>query len=281
MPETQIAAQLYTIRDHIKTRADFEASMKKIRAIGYQAVQISAIGDIPDVTVKRIVDDNGLTICNTHVAYDDLVNRPERVIAQHQLWDCRHVAIGSMPPEFRAGEDGFRRFAAIANGIGETLAAADLTFSYHNHSFEFVKFGGRTGLALLLEETDPRYVQMELDTYWIQHGGGDPVAWIERVAGRMPVVHLKDMVMQSPTLNPSPKMREGLSSTPRQSRGGGGKPTQAMAEVGAGNMNFPAILAACERAGVEWYAVEQDFCAGDPFDSLAISYKNLLALGLQ
>lgn len=260
MPETQIAAQLYTIRDHIKTRADFEASMKKIRAIGYRAVQISAIGDIPDATVRRIVDDNGLTICNTHVAVDDLLNQPERVIAQHQLWDCRHVAIGSMPPEFRGGEDGFRRFAVIANSIGETLAAADLTFSYHNHSFEFVKFGGRAGLDLLLEETDPRYLQMELDTYWIQHGGGDPVAWIKRVAGRMPVVHLKDMVM-----------------LPSED----GRGQQAMAEVGAGNMNFPAILAACERAGVEWYAVEQDFCAGDPFDSLAISYKNLLSLGLQ
>jgi len=260
MPKTQIAAQLYTIRDHIKTRADFEASMGKIREIGYRAVQISALGDIPDVTVKRIVDDKGLTICNTHAAYDDLLNQPERVIAQHQLWDCRHVAIGSMPSDFRADEDGFRRFAEIANRIGETLAAAGLSFSYHNHSFEFVKFGGRTALEILLEETDPRYVQAELDTYWIQHGGGDPVAWIERVAGRMPVVHLKDMVMLT---------------------GEGGRAQQAMAEVGAGNLNFPAILAACQRAGVEWYAVEQDFCAGDPFDSLAISYRNLVKLGLR
>ena len=260
MPETQIAAQLYTIRDHIKTRADFEASMKKIRAIGYRAVQTSALGPIADAEVKRIVADNGLTICNTHVAYDDLLNDIDSVIAQHALWDCQHVAIGSMPPEFRADEAGFRRFAAIANRIGETLAAAGLSFSYHNHSFEFVQFGERTGLELLLDETDPRYVQAELDTYWIQHGGGDPVAWIERVAGRMPVVHLKDMVM--------------LPSAD-------GRGQQAMAEVGAGNMNFPAILAACQRAGVEWYAVEQDFCAGDPFDSLAISYSNLRELGLR
>ena len=256
---TQIAAQLYTIRDHIKTRADFEVSMKKIRAIGYQAVQTSALGPIADADVKRITDDNGLTICNTHVSVDDLLNDIDSVIAQHKLWECRHVAIGGMPGEYRGSEAGFRRFAEIANGIGEQLAAADLSFSYHNHSFEFVQFGGRTGLELLLEETDPRYVQAELDTYWIQHGGGDPVAWIERVSGRMPVVHCKDMVM--------------LPSAD-------GRAQQAMAEVGAGNMNFPAILAACARAGVEWYAVEQDFCAGDPFDSLAISYRNLRALGL-
>ena len=256
---TQIAAQLFTIRDHIKTRQDFAASMEKIRNIGYRAVQTSKLGPIADADVKRIVDDNGLTICNTHVNVDDLLNDIDGVIAQHKLWNCRHVAIGGMPLELRGSEAGFWRFVEIADGIGERLAAADLTFSYHNHSFEFVQFGGRTGLELLLEETDPRYVQMELDTYWIQHGGGDPVAWIERVAGRMPVVHLKDMVM-----------------LPSED----GRGQQAMAEVGAGNMNFPAILAACQRAGVEWYAVEQDFCAGDPFDSLAISYRNLLALGL-
>ena len=285
MPDTQIAAQLYTIRDHIQTRADFEASMQKLRDIGYRAVQTSALGDFADDTVKRIVADKGLTICNTHVAYDALLNQPERVIAQHQLWDCRHVAIGSMPPEFRADEAGFRRFAEIANGIGERLTAAGLTFSYHNHSFEFLKFGGRTGLEILLEETDPRYVQAELDTYWIQHGGGDPVAWIERVTGRMPVVHLKDMVMVAPhPPAPSPTGREGEKKVPPPSWGrdlGWGQPQQAMAEVGAGNLNFPAILAACQRAGVEWYAVEQDFCVGDPFDSLAISYRNLVKLGLR
>ena len=141
---TQIAAQLYTIRDHIKTRADFEASIKKIRAMGYRAVQTSKVGPIADADVKRIVDDKGLTICNTHVSVDDLLNDIDGVIAQHRLWECRHVAIGGMPMEYRASEDGFRRFAEIANRIGEQLAGADLTFSYHNHSFEFVQFDGRT-----------------------------------------------------------------------------------------------------------------------------------------
>ena len=260
MLDNQVAAQLYTVRDFIKTRADFEASIEKIRAIGYRAAQLSALGDIPDQTVKRIVDDAGITICNTHVAFDDLLNDPDRVIAQHQLWDCRHVALSSMPSEFCASEDSIRRFADIASRIGEKLAAAGLSFSYHNHSFEFVKFGNQSALEILFAESDPRYLQAELDTYWVQHGGADPVAWIERVTGRMPVVHLKDMVMLP--------------------GGAGERPQQAMAEVGEGNLNFPAILAACERAGVEWYAVEQDYCQRDPFESLAISYRNLRAMGL-
>ncbi len=257
---TQIAAQLFTIRDFTKTRADFAASMAKIRDIGYRAVQVSQIGDITDADVKRICDDNGLTICNTHASVDLLQSDPDAVIKQHRLWDCRHVAIGGMPLENRGSETGFRRFAEIANQIGERLAAAGLSFSYHNHSFEFIKFGAVSGLELIFDETDPRYVQAELDTYWIQHGGADPVAWIERMTGRMPVIHLKDMVM--------------LPSAD------GGQPQQAMAEVGKGNMNFAGILEACQRIGVEWYAVEQDICQRDPFESLAISYRNLRAMGL-
>ena len=259
MTTSQIAAQMFTLREFTQTYDDFARSMAKVRAIGYEAAQISSIGDFPHAAVKRVADDNGLTICNTHVDYDALINDIDGVIEQHRVWDCQHVAVGSMPLHYRDSEAGFLEFAEIANGIGEQLAAAGLSFSYHNHSFEFVRFGERTGLQLLFDETDPRYVQAELDTYWIQRGGGDSVAWIERLAGRQPVIHLKDMMMLP---------------------GDGPRPDQAMAEVGEGNMNFVGILEACKRAGVQWYAVEQDICQRDPFESLAISYRNLRAMGL-
>jgi sugar phosphate isomerase/epimerase len=185
------------------------------------------------------------------------------VIAQHQLWQCRHVAIGSMPGEFRQeGEAGFKRFAEIANGIGEKLHAAGLSFSYHNHSFEFMKFGGRTGLDILYSETDPQFVQAEIDTFWIQHGGGDPVHWIRAMKNRMPVIHLKDMVMIE---DQDSHARMGVR--------------QMEAEIGQGNLNWPPILKACREAGVEWYAIEQDFSLRDPFESLALSYRYLNELG--
>ena len=259
MTTPTLAAQLYTIRDHTQTQDDFANSMSKIREIGYTAVQVSAIGPIPHEEVLNITNDNGLTICNTHISYDRLLNDLDDVIEQHKLWNTQHVAIGSMPPEFRTDADGFRRFAEIANGIGEKLAQADLTFSYHNHSFEFVQYDGQTGLDILYNESDPRYVQAEIDTYWIQHGGADPIVWIDRMTDRMPVVHLKDMVMMPDA---------------------DGKPQQTMAEVGEGNMNWEGILKACARANVEWYAIEQDICQRDPFESLAISYTNLKAMGV-
>ena len=256
MMASPLAAQLYTVREFTQTPAAVAETLAKVREIGYRAVQVSAFGPIDDAEVKRLLDDNGLTCCATHIGYDRLRNDLPAVIEQHQLWGCPNVAIGSMPEPFRrAGAEGVRRFAAEANAIGRGLVEAGLTFSYHNHSFEFVRAEGATLLELLYRLTDPRYVFAELDSYWIQHGGADPSAWIRRMAGRSPVIHLKDMTI-------------------------GEDGAQQMAEVGEGNLDWPGILAACRDAGVQWYAVEQDICQRDPFESLAISYRNLRAMGL-
>jgi len=259
MSKTVLAAQLYTVRQFAQTANELAQSLQKIRAIGYKAVQVSGIGPIQPKDVKRMVDENGLAICITHISFDVLRNNLAEVIEQHQLWNCKNVAVGSMPVEFRTGEEGFRRFATEASKIGQQLDQAGLTFSYHNHSFELIRYGKRTGLDIIFEESDPRYLKAELDTYWIQHGGGDPAAWIRRVKDRMPVVHLKDMAV----------VTEGWNVQ------------QVMAEIGEGNLNWPEILSACREANVEWYAVEQDVCQRDPFESLQISYQNLKAMGFE
>ena len=129
-----------------------------------------------------------------------------------------------------------------------------MTFGYHNHSFELEKFGDRTGLAILCEDSDPQYFKAEIDTYWIQHGGGDPIAWITKMNGRVPLLHMKDMTMSG---------HERL-----------------FAEIGEGNLNWTGILKAAKQAGVTWYIVEQDTCQRDPFESLGISLRNLKAMGL-
>ena len=254
MSISQVAAQMYTVRESTQTADGFKRSMEKIAAIGYPAVQISAIGPIAHAEVKQVADDNDLKICITHIPYERLWNEIDSVIEQHQIYDCKHVAIGSLPAPYREeGAAGYERFAAEASAVGEQLYNAGLTFSYHNHSFEFERYphgeGTRTALEILYDGSDPRFLQAEIDTYWIQHGGGDVISWIRRMKDRMPVIHIKDMVMSG---------RE-----------------QLMAEVGEGNLNWPGILEACRDANVEWLAVEQDICQRDPFESLAISYRNL------
>jgi sugar phosphate isomerase/epimerase len=139
--------------------------------------------------------------------------------------------------------------------VAKRLAAGGLVFSYHNHSFELEKFGDRIALKILYEDSDPEYFHSEIDTYWIAHGGGDPAEWIRSLKGRASIVHFKDMTMKGNT--------------------------QIMAEVGEGNLNWPAIISACKQAGTEWYIIEQDTCQRNPFDSLAISLNNLRQMGIR
>lgn len=258
MPPLKIAAQLYTVRQFTQTREGFAESMAKIRQIGYRAVQVSGIGPIAPIDVKQILDDNGLEVCITHIGYDALWHDTETVIKQHQLWNCKNAAIGSLPQEYRASEAGFHQFAIEASEVGKRFADAGMTFSYHNHSFEFVRFGSKTALEILYDESDPRYLMAEIDTYWVQHGGGSPAGWIRKMRQRMPVVHFKDMAV----------VQEN------------GNVQQIMAEIGEGNLDWADILQACGEAEVEWAAVEQDICQRDPFESLKISYDNLRSMGV-
>lgn len=252
----KIAAQLYTLREYLKTPEAISETLKKVKQIGYNAVQVSGIGPIEDQALKDIVDELGLTICATHVQFKDLTENIDAVIKKHELWQCRYVGLGGLPMEYRT-KDGYKKFAEIASKIGNELKQAGLKFIYHNHDFEFAKFDGKTGLEILFEESDPEAVDFELDVYWVHAGGADVVDWIEKVRGRMKVVHLKDMVV-----TPDRKQR--------------------FAEIGEGNLNFARIIKACEEIGVEWGAVEQDRCFDrTPLESLEISANNLKKLGAE
>ena len=156
MSQNVIAAQMYTVRDFTKTVEGFSDSVAKIGAIGYTAAQVSSIGPIPAADVKKICDDHGITIVNTHVAWPRLQEDIAGVIEEHHLWQCKHVAVGSMPRHFiEAGEEGIYQFVKEATEVGRTLHEAGLTFSYHNHSFEFMRYGDKCGLEILFDETDP------------------------------------------------------------------------------------------------------------------------------
>lgn len=257
MDYPKIAAQMYTVREFTQTPKGIYESLEKIKQAGYDAVQTSGLGPIDDHELKAMADELGLTICATHVGYDDLTENIEGVIAQHKLWNCKYVGLGYMPFEFKDSAEGFKTFAGEASRIAKALNDSGLKFIYHNHSFEFVKFDGVCGMDILLNECAPE-VGFEIDTFWVQHGGADPIQWIKKVKGRMDVVHFKDMVVV--------KADNWVE--------------QAMAEVGEGNLNWQGIIEACRETGVKWAAVEQDVCRRDPFEILAISRRNLKKMGL-
>jgi len=248
MDQSRIAVQLYTLRDFCQTTEALRQSMYKIKEIGYQAVQVSGIGPISHEDVKACADEAGLKICATHVDYARMKADLEGVIRQHELWECKHAGIGGIPEALRHAA-GYVAFAKEASEIGKRLQDRGIHFTYHNHHFEFQKYNGVTAMELLRAESDAEAFKFELDTYWVQAGGANPVDWIHKVNGRMKVVHLKDMAIVDQK--------------------------QLYAEIGEGNLDFSAIIEACRQIGVEWYVVEQDVCQRDPFESLAISWNNL------
>jgi sugar phosphate isomerase/epimerase len=256
--ESVIAAQMFTLREFINTPEEVATTFEKVRALGYEAVQLTGRLMDPDFMeprrLKEILDGEGLAVCATHVSYERLLNDPDGVIEDHRLYDCRYTAISSLPAAYRNAE-GYSRFAREASEIGRRLAQEGIVLCYHNHAFELERFGDKTGLSTLYEESDPESLMSEIDTYWIQHGGGDSAQWLRDLKDRAPLVHLKDMTVRDNQ--------------------------QIMAEVGEGNLNWPSILKACEESGVLWYIVEQDICYRDPFKSLGISLKNLKQMGLK
>lgn len=250
-----VGAQLYTVREFTQTFDDLQESLKKVAKAGYTAVQISGIGPIDPKDVAKLMEDNGLAVVATHMGWPRFLNELDAVIEEHKIWKCPHPAIGGLPKDYFT-VDGIKRFRDELAPIAERLAAEGMDFSYHNHNHELAKHGGKTWLSMLYEEIPGSMLKAEIDTYWIQAGGADPALWVEKCAGREPLLHLKDMIV-----------------TPERE--------QRFAEIGEGNLNWPRILDVANKSGVEYYLVEQDRTYDrDPFESLAISYRNLKAMGL-
>jgi sugar phosphate isomerase/epimerase len=256
MSKPVVAAQLYTLRELLKTPSDIAGALKRVRQIGYTAVQLSGLGEIEPRELAMILQGEGLTCCGTHVSFGRMKDQPQAVIEEHKLWGCRYPAIGGFGYQAAPARDVWEQFAADYSQVAAKFAAAGLKIGYHNHSHELMHVDGTSPLQILIDKCS-KDVWFEIDTYWITHGGGDPCQWIRKVSGRIPCVHFKDMTI----------------TAERQ---------QHMAEVGEGNLNWPGIIEASSAAGAEWFIVEQDDCYGkDPFDCLATSLRNLKAMGYE
>ena len=253
----KLAVQLFTLRDFTLTAEDFAKTLQRVADIGYPAVQLSAVGcmggDSPTVSpevAKTMLDDAGLRCIATHRSWDSLRDHLDEEIAYHKTLDCDYCAIGTIPKAtYPPTYDGYRRWLDDARPIIAGLKAAGIRFGHHNHSREFFKpeRHGKTLEDILIDEGGAD-LMMELDLYWIAHAGVSPVSILDRCHGRVPVIHLKD--------------KEPFADN-HDSR---------IAAVGEGSMDWQHIIPACERAGVDWYTMEQDICPRDPFDCLQSSF---------
>ena len=244
----QIGAQFYTVREQCKTLDDFALTLKKVADIGYKTVQISGTCPFDPAWLKQELDKNGLKCVLTHTPDDQLRADPAKVAKDHDIFGCDYVGLGAY--KFREEMDeNVENFVKIYRPIAQTMKAHGKTFMYHNHAFEFQKVDGRLILDQIVEAVPEMGVT--LDTYWVQVGGGDPAQWVEKLAGRVPAIHLKDFAFG-----------------------------RKMAVVGEGNINFDRVFREAEKAGTKFMRVEQDDCNGeDPIECLRRSYKYLKACG--
>ena len=259
MRDFKIAAQLYTVRELLagKNKSEIFKVLEQIKEIGYNAVQISGVGSV-DMKLAEIYSkackDLELEVCATHTSLENLESDLPWIVDYHKMWDSKFVGIGAMPEKYR-NKKGLKEFIDKCNEIGEKLDEYDLRLIYHNHKFEFEKIGSKTMMQKLVKGFDSDFVEFEIDTYWIQAGGENPVNWIYKTDGRMSVVHFKDFRIKDDE--------------------------QQFAEIGKGNLNWNRIIEACRETEIQYAAVEQDSFTDNPIESLRISYNYLKKKGLK
>lgn len=260
-PDSQLAVTLFNLREFCKTESELDRTLDKVCAIGYEAVQVSAV-PLDAKIIRRQLDKHNLFCCASHEALPALSGDLAPLIDKMQTLECDFTALGCPPATYYNSYAMTCELAELMKKAGAELLQHGIRLGYHNHAHEFKKHieSRKTMLESFYELTAApgnEVVFAEIDVHWVTRGGGSPVRWIHNVNGRMPVVHFKDLTIWE------------------------GEPR--ICEVGEGNLDWPAIIKACQETNVRWYSVEQDceWPGRDIFESIKISYNNLRALGLR
>ncbi|CAM3927994.1 sugar phosphate isomerase/epimerase family protein [Lederbergia lenta] len=246
--EQKFAAQLFTLREELTK--GIAPVFRELKEMGWAGVQISALpANHNPEEVADALRETGLGTAGMHISLDRLENDLENVIKEADLYGTRDIICPFLPQDYQNVE-GYKKLKEKLNEIASNVP--NYRISYHNHAFEFeTEIDGVSALEYLLAPTEDNLILAEIDVYWVKKGGRNPVSFIQPYAKRMPIIHLKDMSNDE---------------------------KEIFAEVGTGKIDFVPILQWGEKSGVEWYAVEQDICPGNPMDSLRISLDNLMHL---
>jgi len=248
--------QLYTVRQ--EAERDLPAVLEAIRKIGY--TEVETYWDIyghPAAELRRMISDHGLKVPSGHFNYDGL----ESKIDYAKSLGVEYVICPMLPESMWFTLDGYKRAADQFNTWGEKIHRAGMQFGFHNHNYEFRRFGDTTGFATMMKRCDPRLVCIEMDCYWIEQAGGDSLQMFQQYGNRIKLLHLKD---RKPGF-PATQVKDAAA--------------EHFTEVGAGTVRWQEILAAAEKNGVKHLFVERDSGDLPAMESLRISFQNLQKIG--
>lgn len=252
----KIAIQLYTIREYSGSVEEFSKAVKKLSDIGYRYVETAGLANLAPAQFKKIMDDNGIKICSSHVGIDRIIKEPESVVEEQMLLNA--LCCNSSWPGTESNDVGsIKKTAEKIAKAAEILKKYNIVHGYHNHGIEFAKSNGKTWLEIIMEICTPQSLTAQIDTYWVQYGGGDPAQWIAKYADRLNSIHFKDM---------------GMSADNKQ----------AMVPVGTGNLNWQKILPVAKNSTARFAIMEMDFSPLFPlWDAIKISFENMKNWGLE
>ncbi|MBV9674200.1 MAG: sugar phosphate isomerase/epimerase [Verrucomicrobia bacterium] len=248
MKQHQLGAQLYTVRDYLHDLPAFKRSLERLKAIGYEAVELIHSDKVSDADIAKMCDEAGLAVAAAHVKGQVLIEHPQATVEKLQAVRSK-IAVYPFPSgvDFSSRSQVEQLGRQLEQSAG-VLKAAGLTLAYHNHAVEFSRVEGEL-VYEIIRRTAPA-LSFELDPYWVQYAGMSPERWIEELDGKLISLHLKDF---------------GVSHKH------GEQPI--MSEVGAGNLGFEHLVPQSEKIGCQWFIVEQDVTPGNPFDSLERSFQ--------
>lgn len=245
----RIGLALFTVRPLMSR--DFERTLQQVAAIGYRDVDMYIYESTREPAETRaMLDRAGLACPSARVATPALYRGWDRFLDAANTLGARWITLANIPYEERLHLRDWQEIADVLNKAGEAASRRGLSLCYHNHSFELQSMEGRIPLDLLLASTDPALVKLQMDVYWMTHGGRNPAAEIRRLGPRIATLHLKDM---------------------------DATPARGITSVGRGIIDFKAVLAAAADAKVGHYFVEED-APPDPLAAIRSSYSHLAQL---
>lgn len=254
----EFGLQLWSIREHFKTVEDTRDAFARIAAMGYTQIQTAGTYDyIAPSDFRALADANGLTVVGTHYSFDRIRDNFAETVAYHRALGTNEIGIGGYAtPTFES----LRAFIKEFNRLGDLYAREGFVLSYHNHSGEFSRqfreIEGKCKFDYLVDELNPETTRFTLDSAWAQLAGVDVRATIERLRGRINILHLKDVEADVPFMHGEALVTRGPQRI----------------EIGRGNMNFRDIIKTGEACGIKYFVVEDEvYSTGVPMESVAMS----------
>ncbi len=252
----KLGVQLFTVRDYMHDAELIDFTLARLAKMGY--TEAHTVGwKVPGEEFAALLAKHGVKPIGTHYSFDVIKTDPEKTLHDHELLGTTNIGIGMMPKPAREKLDELKTFIKEFNTAAEQYGKHGYKLTYHNHDFEFRRIDGyKTIMDILYEELDPQNTSFVLDTCWVSAAGADLTDWMEKLEGRIDILHLKDYCLTYDAARD--------------------KESRTVTEVGHGNLCWDKIMTTAEKIGVKHYVVEQDSnFTGGAFNSLAMSAEFL------